>query len=227
MFGSFSIMKAIRITALVLLIQTITWVILMGITTASIEPGWESPDYVHWAAEKSTAYVINYINVSLLTLVAVILFSLLYGYVKDPARRVAFAGLILVPVYGVMNLVCYGMQISLVPALAARALAGGETMARVSRLIQANPDSLVGYLNGLAYAILGVPSILYGILLYRRSKKWSGALFMVNGVLCIFGIIGYAAGSKLLSAGTILGGIAFLLALAALVVEFRPGKSGT
>ncbi|MFH0758695.1 MAG: hypothetical protein V2B15_15505 [Bacteroidota bacterium] len=39
-------MKAIRITALVLLIQTIIWVILIGVTTAPMEPGWESQDYV-------------------------------------------------------------------------------------------------------------------------------------------------------------------------------------
>ncbi len=198
MFARCKILKVIRITAIFLLIQTITWVILMGMTTAPIESGWESQDYVCWAAEKGAAYVINYVNVSLLTVVAVVLFALLYRYLKDLASGLALAGLILVPVYGVMNLVCYTMQIS-----------------------------LVGYLNGLAYAILGVPSILYGVLLYRKLKKWSGALLTVNGVLCIFGIIGYSAGSDLLSAGTILGGIAFLIALAALVIEFRPGSTSS
>ena len=96
---------------------------------------------------------------------------------------------------------------------------------KVARLIQANPDSLVGYLNGLAYAILGVPSILYGVLLYRKAKKWSGILFILNGGLCITGMVGYTLGNDLLSAGILLGGMAFLLALAALVIEFRPEGS--
>ncbi len=220
-------MKAIRITALILLIQTITWVVFMAISTASIEPDWESLDYVRWASERGVTYIINYLNVSLLTLVAVLLFFLMYGYVKDLSRQAALLGLILVPVYGLMNLGCYSMQISLVPNLAASAMAGEGSIERIFRLIQANPDSLVGYLNGLAYAILGVPSILYGILLFQKSKKWSGVLLLLSGALSIVGIVGYTFGNDPLSAGVLLGGMVFLLALAALVVEFRPGKTSS
>ena len=115
-------MKAIRITALILLLQTIVWVVFMAISTAAIEPAWEALDYVRWASNRGVAYVVNYVNVSLLTLVAVLLFYFLYRYLKGQSRQIALAGMILVPVYGLMNLFCYSIQIAVVPAMASQSI---------------------------------------------------------------------------------------------------------
>jgi len=213
--------RTIRITAFILLIQTIIWVIFMGISSAPIEPDWLALDYVTWASEKGVAYLINYVNVSLLTLLVVILFTFLYSFLKEGAGPLAISGLILVPIYGIMNLVCYSIQISVVPTMAEGALIRGDSVQFISQLIQADPGSLAGYINGLAYAVLGIPSILFGMLLYRQSKRWSGALLAVNGLLCITGITGYHLGNDLLSTGTMAGGIIFLLALLGMVIEFR------
>jgi hypothetical protein len=97
-----------------------------------------------------------------------------------------------------------------------------ESRLFAAQLIQANPASLSGYINGLAYAILGIPSVLYGILMIRRNQKLSGIFLSLNGVFCITGIIGYLADSRIISAGVVLGGILFLLALLMMTIEFRP-----
>ena len=213
--------RIIRITALILLIQTVIWVVFMGISSAPIEPGWGDVDYLLWASERGTAYLINYVNVTLLTIVVVVFFAFLYVYLKDGAEKLALSGLLLVPVYGVLNLVVYSLQISLVPTLATNALSNGESITMAAQLIQVNPSSVAGYFNGLAYAILGIPSIGFGILLYRSLKKLSGLFLALNGALCILGIIGYFTGNGLLSMGILLGGIAFLVFLLMMVIEFR------
>jgi hypothetical protein len=214
-------MKHIRISALILLMQTILWIILMAITTSEIEPGWGTVDYMNWAASAGPAYVLNYINVSLLTLVVVVFFAFLYTYLKEDAPYLAPAAMALVPVYGIMNLVVYTIQIHMIPSLAAASAGNPDMQSWVAQLIQAHPESLAGFVNGLAYAVLGIASIIYGRLLISRSKPLSGWLLLINGVLCILGIAGSVAGIPLLSLGTLLGGVFFLLSLGAALWEFR------
>jgi hypothetical protein len=214
-------MKLIRITAFILLVQTIAWVILMALSTAQIERDWEPADYIQWASSGGVTYVLNYINVTLLTVLAVLFFSFFYSFLKEDSRSWALAGLVLVPVYGTLNIVVYSMQITLVPHLAATADADPGRIAWISQLIQANPSSLAAQINGMAYAILGIPSAIYGLLLARKSYRISGWLLLSSGILSMVGMIGTISGSSILSAGLVAGGIAFLLFLAAAVVQFR------
>ena len=90
-----------------------------------------------------------------------------------------------------------------------------------SELIQANSHSLVGFLNGLAYAILGIPSIIYGVLLYRKAKRLSGVFLLINGIMCITGVIGYIMNSAVFALGVMIGGIVFLLSLIFMSIEFK------
>lgn len=215
--------RIILITALILLLQTILWIVFMGISTAEVEPEWTGMDYLDWAADRGIPYLINYVNVSLLTLAVVFFYTILYIYLRDGAELLATTGYVFIPVYGLMNLLAYSIQISVVPEMAAGAIASGESIRLVSQLIQVNPGSLVGFINGLAYALLGIPSILFGILLYRRSKKLTGMFLSLNGVFCILGIAGYLMESQILASGVVIGGIVFPVALAMVLVEFRTG----
>jgi hypothetical protein len=85
-------------------------------------------------------------------------------------------------------------------------------------LLQSWPDSAVSILNNGAYAILGIPSIIFGILLpeINRELRIAGIFLVLNGVACLVGIIGYAARSPVLSLGSLVGAVFFLGALAAL-----------
>lgn len=76
--------------------------------------------------------------------------------------------------------------------------------------------------NNLAYAILGIPSIIFGVILFKQDswKRLAGFLMALNGVACIVGIVGIALGNSLLSTGSLVGGILFLFALIALSWTF-------
>lgn len=218
--------RRIRIIASVLLLMTILWIVFMILSTAPIDPDWRDQDFVRWAAEKGFAYLVNYINVSLLTLVVVLLFSYFYVLLKEVNEPAAIAGLLFIPIYGIMNLSCYSMQITLVPNLAAEALANQESLQQVVQLIQAKPGSIMGYINGLAYAILGIPSIIYGLLLIRSSYRLSGLFLGLNGIFCLLGIVGYLLSSDVLSLGIMAGGILFLISLICMIFEFaKPVKT--
>jgi len=216
-----NMIKSIRITSLILFLMTLLWVVLMGISTSAIEPDWNPEDYVRWTSQPGISYLLNYINVSLLTIGVVFLFTLLYRYLKQGSEGLALAGLIFVPVYGVMNLICYSLQISLVPSMAQGALGHPESIPGVSQWIQANPSSVAGFINGLAYAVLGIPSIIYGYLLLVDNRKFSGLTLLLNGCLCVIGIIGMIFENRILSMGVMAGGILFLLSLGFIWFEFR------
>jgi hypothetical protein len=119
------------------------------------------------------------------------------------------------------NVVAYSIQISVVPSIAQEALLHRKELVFAASLVQVNPDSLVGYLNGLAYALLGIPSISFGYILFKAGKSFSAFFLVLNGILCILGLIGYIAALPLLAAGTVAGGGIFLFALGAIFLEFR------
>lgn len=213
--------RKLKITALILLILTIIWVILTAVSMSGIDPAWSNLEYVKWVADPDPFFTMNYVNVTLLTIVLIFLFSYLFNYLKDQHRKGAIVGLIFIPIYGIINLICYSIQISIVPSIARTALENQDNVLIASELIQANPSSLIGFLNGLAYAILGIPSIIYGILLFRKSKKFSGIFLLLNGILCIIGIVGYALDHAVISLGVMIGGIFFLISLLFMVIEFK------
>ena len=76
----------------------------------------------------------NYINATLLTTVAIIFFVLIYDFLKFKYETLAMIGLFFIPLYGVLNIVFYSIQISIVPALAGSAL--GNPAAIVTPMIQ-------------------------------------------------------------------------------------------
>ena len=90
--------------------------------------------------------------------------------------------------------------------------------------IQANGNSIVGFLNGMAYAILGIPSVIYGYLLMKEAKKFSGLFLISNGIACFIGIIGYMTDCPVLSFGTMLGGVLFVVSLIFMFIEFKSRK---
>jgi len=134
--------------------------------------------------------------------------------------------LVFVPIYGTLNLFAYLSQITLIPALiqAASDPATSETaLLLLSQTLQMLPDSTVGFFNGLAYTILGIPSIIYGRVLIgsmKRSLTISGWLLLANGIACILGVFGTVIGNRFLSMGTVMGGTLFWLALFPLTLAF-------
>jgi hypothetical protein len=181
------------------------------------------------AARLGWLYYATYFNAALVTLSAVAFTSALYAWLKPKAPDWAMIGLVFVPIYGVLKLIAYRSQLSLVPALFdlranPHTLEMADILLRLT--LQAWPASAVAFFNGLAYAILGIPSILFGLLLwkYPGALRWGGLLLALNGAACILGVVGFLAGNALLRQGVMAGGVLFLLALILLSWAFLREK---
>jgi len=224
-----SLIKSIQYVAGFLAFQTITWVVFTAISMSEVKQNWSNNDFLSWAASPDFFFRGNYINATLLTLVAIVLFSLIFEFTRRSNPLLALIGIVFVTIYGIINIVCYSMQIVIVPALASDTLkAGSDVSYFVSQLIQANRNSIVGYLNGLAYALLGIPSVLFGLELIKDNRRLSGVFLLLSGAASITGIIGYSIKSAPLSSLIVVGGVLFLFAVIFMIFEFRihTGYSG-
>jgi hypothetical protein len=215
------IKKAIRIAAAFSTLQTIIWVIFTVISMSQVKREWTDAEYIIWVSKPDFFFTGNYINATILTIMVIVLFSLLYEYIKVKSSLLAIIGLSFVPAYGLLNLVCYSIQISIVPDLALHAVKNSiDANILVAQLIQANAQSIIGFLNGMAYALLGIPSVLYGIVLLRKYKLLSGLFLSLNGISCFIGIIGYLFHSQLLSSLIGIGGVLFLISAIVMIFDF-------
>jgi hypothetical protein len=210
--------KNVAFLALVCLLLTSLWIALLIADMASAGPLETFEQAAAHASRLHGLFYATYLNAALLTLSAVAFFAALHAWLKPTAPDWTLIGLVFVPIYGTLNLVVYLSQVTLIPALVTLRLdpqttVMADTLLRLT--LQAWPGSIMAFFNGLAYAVLGIPSILYGALLWQHTGalRWGGLLLALNGAACILGVVGSLAGSALLSQGVMIGGILFLLAL--------------
>ncbi|HOG48455.1 MAG TPA: hypothetical protein PLJ35_14115 [Anaerolineae bacterium] len=182
-------------------------------------------------ARPDPLYYLTYANATVLTLVVTALFAGLFAYCEPAASGWSLIGFVFVPVYCLLNLVVYLGQITVVPQLVAlQQVSEYQAVATVllRMTIQQWPGSAAGIFNNLAYAILGVPSLIYGGVLARGRGivRLGGVLLALNGVACIMGMVGVVLQNSTLSLGSLAGGALFLLALLPLAAAFlREGAS--
>jgi len=130
----------------------------------------------------------------------------------------ALTGLIFTPVYCTLNLFAYLSQITAVPLLVTlHKSAAYKAIAEVALalMIQQWPGSAIAFFNSLGYAILGIPSIIFGLALRGQGKflNLAGILLALNGVSSILGAIGVVFHISLLNSGVLIGGVLFFLCL--------------
>ena len=210
--------KLTGILALICLLLTVLWLGLLIADMATAGPLDTFAQVVAHAARLDWLFYATYLNAALITLAATALMAALHAYLKPAAPPWIVIGLVFTPVYGVLNLVVYLSQVAIAPALLALRsdpLYGAAADVLLRQVLQVWPVSGMAFFNGLAYAILGIPSILYGALLWQRrgALRWGGTLLVLNGVVCILGVIGFLVESPPLRMGTLAGGVLFLLVL--------------
>lgn len=210
--------KITGVLALFCLLLTLLWLGLLISDNATAGPLGTFAQVAEHAARPGWLFKATYLNAGFVTLCAVAFFAALYAYLKPTTSGWLVIGLVFVPIYGAINLVVYLSQVTLIPTLLAlrpnpRYTEIVDVLLRLA--LQAWLASPIAFFNGLAYAILGIPSILFGWLLWKRTGglRWGGALLALNGIACILGLIGYLTGNHLLSQGVLIGGVLFLLAL--------------
>ena len=216
--------KNIMQVAFVSLFLTVTCTIFAGLSIFQGQPTSAGIEYFTWLSKPDVFYTAYYVGAVILTLLIVTLFTLLYDYLSKINRTVALVGIVFIPVYGAINLVCYSLQITVVPSLAESALSAGGNIGFVSQLILNDSQSVLGFIYGLAYSILAIPSIIYGLMFVKNAKKGSGITLIIHGLLYVVGIAGFMLHNTVLSQGINLGAIAFLICLVFLILDFRKRK---
>ncbi|MEW6405120.1 MAG: hypothetical protein AB1649_25270 [Chloroflexota bacterium] len=210
--------KSLGILSLVCLTFTIIWLIFLIAGTGSAGPLETFEQVLAYTARLDGVFYLTYVNAALVTVSAVMLLAALYLYYSPIVPGWSVIGAAFVPIYGAMNLVVYLSQITLVPRLLQlQAMPEYQALSQflLRQAIQQWPDSAVSIVNNLAYAVLGVPSIIFGVLMGKSAPvlRLGGILLALNGLACIGGFIGIAIQSAGLSQGSLIGGMLFLLAL--------------
>jgi len=219
--------KLFAVVSLIALIVTVIWLALLIADTAVAGPPNTFEQVLAHVSDLDALYCLTYANAALTVLATTLLFAVLYLTCKTAAPELALLGLVFVPAYTALNLVVYLSQLTVVPALLT---AYQQTQHQAAELllrqtIQAWPGSAISFLNGLGYAILGIPSIILGAILVgqRGLLRLAGVLLAFSGVACLVGLVGMLAGSELLGNGLLVGGVLYLLALIPLNLAFWTG----
>lgn len=211
--------------SLVCLIVSILWLVLMVLSMTRIGPIDTQEQAINSVTNPDWLFYLTYVNAVIITILATILFVGLYLYCKSSEPELSMIGLIFIPVYCMFNLFSYFSQIIIVPkVLSYQNVADNDVIFNIflGQMVQGWQGSAVSVINNFAYAILGVPSIAFGVALLKKRKfaKVSGIFLILNAVACIIGIIGILAGNKIIGMGSAVGGVLFIIALVFLCFMF-------
>lgn len=246
--------RIISYTSILLAVLTLAWILTlipqMKIYGGAIDNFEEAYQYV---SQPGYLFYFTYLNVVLLTIVDVVLFGLLYLFFKETYPVSSFIGILFIPVYASYNLFVYISQISIVQKFLEvyqDFLNREVTEVFLGQMIQMYEHSSIAFLNNYAYAILGIPSVLFGWMIFRmggismiesqRGKiqgqhgkiqgqngkftgltgRFTGILLILNALACFTGMVGIISGNRLLSSGSAAGGGLFLLSLIGMAILF-------
>jgi hypothetical protein len=160
-------------------------------------------------------YYLNYMNALLITIINTMFFMMLYMYFNTKNPISSKLGIVFIPVYAAYNLFAYVSQISIVQQIQNISEYSQDSeyiQVILTQLTQAWSQSSIAFINNYAYAILGIPSLLFGILFLKKSLigKITGWFLIINAIACVFGIVGIVMNNKFLTLGSAIGGVAFL-----------------
>lgn len=230
--------RQISIVSMILALLTGIWIICMvllmqqhGTIMATFE------DAIDFVRDPGGLFYLTYLNVVVLTIFDVVLFGLLYLYFRQAYPALSLVGILFVPVYAAYNLFVYISQISVVQMIISDhdGVISEEVMqVLLGQFIQLWEHSTIGFLNNYAYAILGIPSILFGIAIYRMKpgaegrngagisglNRVTGILLILNAMACFLGVAGIITGNHVLANGSAAGGGLFFLSLVGMGIIF-------
>ena len=221
--------KLVGSLSLICLILTILWLVFMiaGLVVAGPLETFEQ--VMAYTGGAGALFYVSYINAALVTVCVAMLFSAFHWYLKPTDPLWSGIAAIFVPVYAAMNLVVYLSQITVVLRLIDLQWIGGVesgTYLLLKLMIQQWPDSMMSTINNLAYAVLGIPSVIYGVLLFRVFPvlRTAAVFLILNGIACIAGFSGVVIQSPWLNKGVLVGGVLFLIALIPISLGFLNHK---
>ena len=194
------------------------WIVLFIISAATNGPTNTFDQALGYVSRLDALFYLTYLNATIFTLLAVMMMAGLYLICKASHPIWSIIGAAFIPIYGVINVFAYFSQIVLMPILIPlREFPELQAVVDVwlKLTMQILPGSAVNTFNNLAYAILGIPSIIFGVILYQKTKslRLPGVLLGLNGIACILGIVGVLLDHDMLSWGSVIGGALWWAAL--------------
>lgn len=219
------IIDLLKIISLLATILTFLWLVLMIIEMQIVGSIDNFERALAYVSTRGWLFSINYINAAFITIVAIMLYTGLYLYFEAEFHIWSSIALVFIPIYGMLNLLSYFSQITVIPSLLRfreKSKNPDSYDVLIGQIVHLLPGSVVSILNGLAYAVLGIPSIIFGAFMLNEGMLMSiaGVLILLNGVACITGFIGIAMRNIHLKLGTMIGGILFAAALILLTIAF-------
>lgn len=217
------------VAALLCMLFTILWLILMILSILKTGSIRTIDQAINSVMKTGLLFHFSYINAVFVTITVTIFLICLFDYCKYLNLQWSLIGIIFVPIYSILNLFVYFSQITIIPRLITLMnISQNPDVYRVilGQFVQGWSGSAIAVTNQLAYAILGIPSIVFGVLLIKDKEisTLGGWLLVLNGISCIIGIIGTVTNNEVIAAGTVAGGVLFLFALIVTVFRLRPKK---
>ncbi|MFW9991624.1 MAG: hypothetical protein ACFFD4_06160 [Candidatus Odinarchaeota archaeon] len=214
--------KKLGSIALVDTLSVFLWLITMILSTLTDPEAVTFLQAVEQSKNLSFLYLLTHINAVIFTLLTTLLFAGLFLYYKAQYPALALMGLVFVPVYCLMNLFSYGSQVFILPYLTPLLEEPGlqpAVQVLVGQMTRKWQTSIVMVINLGAYALLSIPSFIYGYMLVKDELRYlqlTGWLIVMNGISCLGGfIIGILIVNsiELVGISSILGGVLFTLSL--------------
>ena len=170
-------------------------------------------------------FYFNYINAALITLLSVAMLTGFFMYCRKEAELWSTIAFAFVPIYGMGNIVAYLSQVFVVPHLLdLYHQPETEIIAKVllGLLIHDWYETAIGALNVLSYAILGIPSIIYAVIMFHRARglRVGSMLLALSGVLSIVAVLGVALQNPMLEMMSLVGGLMYMISLSIIGVFF-------
>jgi hypothetical protein len=211
--------KTLGIITMVDLISISTWLVLMVMMTTTYGELDTFEKALDFASQRNwLLYTLNYANAVIFTILNTMVFAGLFAVLRNDFPLWAVIGFVFLPVYAFLALFSYLSQLVIVPRLIEMITIPeyqGAASVGLYHLIQNWTGSTLGYIDQFSYFILGIPSLIFGVALYRGGKnfKLAGLLLAFSGVSCLLigpGVIFDLP--ALISAPSMLGGILSMLA---------------
>jgi hypothetical protein len=221
--------KTIGIISSIAIITNIIWIILM-IAMEGNAPVFNSlAERISFIESKVILFKLSYLNAALLTIMGISFMTALFIYSKEKHIFWSTIAFVFIPVYGVLNLFSYLSQVMIIPPLInSYNQPGTRDIASVllNLLLHAWQGSAVESLNGLAYAILGIPSIIFPILVMRKPVVLAcgGVLLLISGILSVIAFTGTIIHNQYFTSVSVVGGIFATLAHFPIAYHFLFGK---
>ena len=204
---------------LALIISIVIWLVLMILVAGKIDPEWGDLVFLLWIKDPGLKYYLGYLIGIVFTILTIMFFGGLYAFLRRKTHSLTlWIAILFVPIYGVINLLVYSSQLLFVPQLIqsySDQIADVRISMYLLQMIQLRAGSFMAYSSSLAYLILGIPSVIFGILLLKShyTAKFAGSFLILYAVSCLLGVTGSALGNKFLSMGTMDGVVFFLIAM--------------